>query len=53
MISMSHGWGGMPDEKENYLADGSSTNLLTTTDTDLDPINAMPVMTAIPVRIET
>lgn len=53
ILSMSHGWGGMPDQKENYTTDGASTNLLTTTDTDLDPINAMPVMSAIPVRIET
>jgi anaerobic selenocysteine-containing dehydrogenase len=53
VIVMSHGWGGMPDAKENYARDGASTNLLTTTDTDLDPINAMPVMSAIPVRIET
>lgn len=34
---MSHGWGGMPDESEDYEGYGSSTNLLTTTDHALDP----------------
>ena len=52
VVSMTHGWGGMPDETEDYEAHGASTNLLTTTDSGLDPINAMPVMSAIPVRIE-
>jgi anaerobic selenocysteine-containing dehydrogenase len=52
VVSMTHGWGGMPDEEEDYVSHGASTNLLTTTDTGLDPINAMPVMSAIPVRIE-
>lgn len=52
VVSMTHGWGGMPDEDEDYATHGASTNLLTTTDAGLDPINAMPVMSAIPVRIE-
>jgi anaerobic selenocysteine-containing dehydrogenase len=52
VVSMTHGWGGMPDEEADYAAHGASTNLLTTTDTGLDPINAMPVMSAIPVRVE-
>jgi anaerobic selenocysteine-containing dehydrogenase len=52
VVSMTHGWGGMPDEKEDYMTHGASTNLLTSTDTGLDPINAMPVMSAIPVRVE-
>ena len=53
VVSMTHGWGGLPGDHENYLVEGVSTNLLTSTDTDLDPINAMPVMSAIPVRVET
>src|ERR1700730_2341379 len=52
VVSMSHGWGGMPDESEDYEAHGSSTNLLTTTGGQLDPINAMPLMSAVPVRID-
>ena len=51
VVSMSHGWGGLPGEADDAAA-GASTNLLTSTDTDLDPINAMPVMNALPVRIE-
>jgi len=49
---MSHGWGGVPDQVDCYESEGASTNLLTSTDQNLDPINAMPVMSAIPVRIE-
>lgn len=52
VVGMAHGWGGMPDEPEDYEANGASTNLLTTTAIGRDPINAMPVMTAIPVTIE-
>lgn len=52
VVSMSHGWGGMPDESEDYEAHGSSTNLLTTTGGQLDPINAMPLMSAVPVHID-
>jgi anaerobic selenocysteine-containing dehydrogenase len=51
VVSMTHGWGGPPEAAEDYLRDGACTNRLTTTAT-LDPINAMPVLTAIPVRIE-
>jgi len=50
VVSMSHGFGGMPGESV-YERDGSSTGALISTDRDLDPINAMPRMSAIPVRI--
>lgn len=50
VISMTHGWGGLPDERADYAAVGSCTNLLTGTD-ERDRINAMPIMSAIPVRI--
>ncbi|MGA8707532.1 MAG: molybdopterin-dependent oxidoreductase [Steroidobacteraceae bacterium] len=52
VVSMSHGWGGLPGATEANNTEGASTNLLTSTDQGLDPINAMPVMSAIPVRIE-
>lgn len=52
VVSMTHGWGGLPGEKEDYLRDGASTNRLTSTELAVDPINAMPVMSALPVRIE-
>ena len=48
---MSHGWGTLPGETV-YEQDGSNTGLLISTDRDLDPINAMPRMSAIPVRLE-
>lgn len=50
VVSMSHGWGGLPDESATYAAVGSSTNLLTSCD-DRDRINAMPTMSAVPVKI--
>jgi anaerobic selenocysteine-containing dehydrogenase len=52
VVSMSHGWGELPGDEANDPLQGASTNLLTTTDAGLDPINAMPVMNAIAVRIE-
>ncbi len=50
VIQITHGWGGLPDDTV-YERDGSNTGLLISTDRDLDPINAMPRMSAIPVRI--
>ncbi len=50
VVSMSHGWGGLPDEQAAYATVGSSTNLLTSS-AERDRINAMPTMSAIPVRI--
>jgi anaerobic selenocysteine-containing dehydrogenase len=50
VISMTHGWGGLPDETI-YERDGSNTGLLISTDRNLEPINAMPRMSAIPVNI--
>jgi anaerobic selenocysteine-containing dehydrogenase len=50
VVSMSHGWGGLPDEQVDYTTVGSSTNLLTSS-AGRDRINAMPTMSAIPVRI--
>lgn len=51
VISMSHGFGGLPDDGVDWRDKGSSPNLLTSTDTDIQTINAMPRMTAIPVNI--
>lgn len=50
VISMCHGFGGDPDQPD-YEREGSSTGELISTDRDLDPINAMPRMSAIPVNI--
>jgi anaerobic selenocysteine-containing dehydrogenase len=51
VVSMTHGWGGLPEEPGNYRQVGSNPNLLIDS-RRRDPINAMPVMSAIPVRIE-
>jgi len=54
VISISHGWGGLPgehaDNGDPHWA-GVNVNHLTTTRTDLQSINAMPRLTALPVRL--
>jgi anaerobic selenocysteine-containing dehydrogenase len=51
VVSIPHGWGPMPDEElEPY--GGANPNQLLSATVGIDPINAMPVMTAVPVRIE-
>jgi anaerobic selenocysteine-containing dehydrogenase len=50
IISIIHGFGGLPEE-EDFNSLGASINLLLTTDDHLQPINAMPRMTAVPVSI--
>jgi anaerobic selenocysteine-containing dehydrogenase len=51
VISMTHGWGGVPGRDANYREFGSSTSQLVATDRQRETINAMPLMSAIPVRI--
>jgi anaerobic selenocysteine-containing dehydrogenase len=51
-VSMAHGWGGLPGDQAAYEDVGAYTGLLISTDRDLEPINAMPRQSAIPVRIE-
>ena len=51
VVSLTHGFGDLPDESD-YLTDGVSTNLLISTDRDLQTINAMPRMSGIPVNVE-
>jgi anaerobic selenocysteine-containing dehydrogenase len=51
MVAMTHGFGAMPGEAADYREVGANTNLLTGLD-QRDPINAMPAMSAIAVRIE-
>jgi len=47
VVSLTHGWGA-PDDGDEAV----NPNLLLSTDSGLDPINAMPVMSAVPIRIE-
>lgn len=50
VIQMTHGWGGLPGDT-TYDRDGANTGLLISTDRNLEPINAMPRMSAVPVNI--
>lgn len=50
VVSMTHGWGGLPGESV-YEQDGSSTSLLVSSVRDYEKINAMPRMSSIPVNI--
>jgi anaerobic selenocysteine-containing dehydrogenase len=52
VVSMSHCWGGLPDARSGYDTVGSSTNLLVSSEQHIEPINAMPRYSAIPVRLE-
>lgn len=51
VISMAVAWGGLPGENLDPSQHGSSTNMLISTDRNVDPLNAMPRMSAIPVNI--
>ena len=50
VVSMSHGWGALPDEEGPEP--GVNVNQLTSGNEGRDPINAMPIMTALAVRVE-
>ena len=47
VVSIAHCWGGLPGGD----GPGANTNLLVATDRNVQPINAMPLMSSIPVRI--
>ncbi|HEX8604840.1 MAG TPA: nitrate reductase, partial [Pseudoduganella sp.] len=50
MVSMSHGWGPLPDG-EGPAWPGANTGLLISTTRDCETINAMPRLSAIPVAV--
>jgi anaerobic selenocysteine-containing dehydrogenase len=52
VIAMSHGWGELPRENQPHRQVGSSVSLLISSSADLESINAMPRLSAIPVRVE-
>ncbi|QQD19505.1 molybdopterin-dependent oxidoreductase [Spongiibacter nanhainus] len=52
VVSMTHGYGGMPGQASDYLKHGSSVSPLISLSRDCEPLQAMPRMSAIPVRID-
>jgi anaerobic selenocysteine-containing dehydrogenase len=50
VVSISHCWGGLPGERSDEQK-GSSTNLLITTESRVESINAMAWMTAVPINV--
>src|SRR3546814_17042840 len=50
VVSMSHGFGGLPEDGD-YLTKGASANLLISTERDRQAINGMPRLSGIPVNI--
>jgi anaerobic selenocysteine-containing dehydrogenase len=51
VVSIAHGFGGLPDRGAKYEDRGASTNLLLSLGDDREPINAMPRMSGIPVNV--
>jgi anaerobic selenocysteine-containing dehydrogenase len=50
VVSVAHGFGALPDQQD-YLRYGANTNLLISSDRNIEAINAMPRMSGIPIRI--
>ena len=51
VVSMSHGWGPLPDSAGDEGSQGSPVNRLVSSERDVETINAMPRQSAIPVNI--
>jgi len=47
VVSISHCWGGLPGKEGT----GANTNLLIAADKNVQPINAMPLMSSLPVNL--
>lgn len=52
VVSMTHGYGGLAGEEVDYRERGASTSLLISLDRDCEPLQAMPRMSGVPVRVE-
>jgi len=52
VVSLTHGYGGLPDEAPDYRAHGSNVAELISLDRDCETLQAMPRMSGVPVRIE-
>jgi anaerobic selenocysteine-containing dehydrogenase len=51
VVSMSHGFGGIPGENEDPRVDGANTNRLLRTDVEYDRYTGIPRMGALPVAV--
>lgn len=52
VVTMTHGYGGLAGEAVDYREQGASVSLLVSLDRDCEPLQAMPRMSGIPVRVE-
>jgi len=52
VVSMVHSYGGLPEEGNAYEARGASTGALISLDEDYEPLQSMPRMSGVPIRIE-
>ena len=52
IVSMVHGFGGLADEEVDYRDRGASVSLLVSLDRDCEPLQSMPRMSGVPVRVE-
>jgi anaerobic selenocysteine-containing dehydrogenase len=51
VVTLSHGWGGLPGRNTDPRAIGSCVNPLISDNRDVEAVNAMPRMSAVPVSI--
>jgi anaerobic selenocysteine-containing dehydrogenase len=52
VVSMTHGYGWLVGEDFDYRERGASISLLVSLDRDCEPLQAMPRMSGVPVRVE-
>jgi len=52
VVSMTHGYGWLVGEDADYREVGASISLLVSLDRDCEPLQAMPRMSGVPVRVE-
>ncbi len=52
VASMTHGFGGLPGEPADYRRHGASISSLISLERDCEPLQAMPRMSGIPIRVE-
>jgi anaerobic selenocysteine-containing dehydrogenase len=52
VVSMTHGYGWLVGEDFDYRDKGASISLLISLERDCEPLQAMPRMSGVPVRVE-